>query len=109
MWNRYAIILVAKYVIQFSAVSQEVSVQPERCICPTESYWCRADLAASVAIENSALSEPFTYAIDLFVRPQIMRDGLRISFSKVSSSHTLSASFEWFPETPETPKEPPLQ
>ena len=26
----------------------------------------------------------------------------------MSSSRTLSASFEWFPETPETPKEPPL-
>ena len=57
-------------------------MQPERYICPTESYWCRADLAAGIAVENSTLSEPFTYSIDLFVRPQVMRDGLRISYSE---------------------------
>ena len=78
-YNRYTVV---KCVIHLLAIAQGVSVQPEGCICPTESYWCRADLVSGIAIENSALSEPFTYAIDLFVRPQIMRDGLRISFSE---------------------------
>ena len=57
-------------------------MQPEHCICPTESYWCRADLAAGIAIENSALSDPFTYVVDLFVRPQVMKDGLTVLFSE---------------------------
>ena len=57
-------------------------MQPDGCICPTESYWCRADLATGIALENSALSDPLTYAIDLSMRPLVMRDGLTISFSE---------------------------
>ena len=57
-------------------------MKPDSCICPNDSYTCRADLVSFIAIENSALSDPFTYFVDISVRPQVMRDGLRVSFSE---------------------------
>ena len=74
--------MVVQCVTQFLAVGQEVSVKPDSCICPNDSYTCRADLVTLIAIENSTLSDPISYVVDISVRPQVMRDGLRISFSE---------------------------
>ena len=68
--------------MQFLAVAQEVSVQPDDCICPTESYWCRADLVTTISIGNSTLSDAFTYVFDFSTDTHIMRDGLTVSFSE---------------------------
>ena len=44
-------------------------MKPDSCICPNDSYICRADLVTTIAIDNSALSDPFTCVVDISVRP----------------------------------------
>ena len=57
-------------------------MKPDSCVCPNDSYTCRADLVSSIAIENSALSDPFIYIVDIAGRSQIMRGGLIVLFSE---------------------------
>ena len=75
-------ISVLNNVLVLLVVAQEVSVQPDSCICPTESYWCRADLVTVIAVQNSNLSEEFTYVVDVSFNQQIMGDGLEVLFSE---------------------------
>ena len=57
-------------------------MQPDGCICPTESYWCRADLVTTLSIGNSTLSDEFTYVFDFSMDKHLMKDGLTVSFSE---------------------------
>ena len=57
-------------------------MQPEGCICPSESYWCRADLVTTILIGSSTLSDEFTYVFDFSMDKDLMKDGLRVLFSE---------------------------
>ena len=62
-------------------------MQPDSCICPTESYWCRADLVTAIAIEKGDLS--FAYAAG-FSNERQVTEGLRVSFSEVGEMNGLA-------------------
>ena len=62
-------------------------MQPDGCICPTESYWCRADLDRAIAIENGDLSLDYTAG---FSKKTEVTEGLRVSFSEVEEKDGLA-------------------
>ena len=65
-------------------------MEPDRCICPTESYICKADHDTRIFVDNSDLSEPFSYDIDLSRRKTFMRDGFWVVFSDVTVGEGLA-------------------
>ena len=64
-------------------------MEPDGCICPTESYTCRADLVTVIEIDNINLTGPFFYVAGFSRRPEVVREGLRVSFSEVKVGDTL--------------------
>ena len=65
-------------------------MEPDRCICPTNSYICKADHDTRIFIDNSDLPDPFSYDIDLSRRKSVMRDGLEVLFSDVTVGEGLA-------------------
>ena len=65
-------------------------MEPDRCICPTESYICKADHDTRIFIDNSDFSDSFSYDIDLSSRKTHTRDGLEVLFSNVTVGEGLA-------------------
>ena len=64
-------------------MSGPVTVGPDGCICPTESYTCRADLVTFIEIENMNLSDSLGYRVGSSAsQPIVEREGLRVTFSE---------------------------
>ena len=62
-------------------------MEPDRCICPTESYICKADHDTRIFIDTPDL---FSYDIDLSRRKSVMRDGFGVLFSDVTVGEGLA-------------------
>ena len=77
------------YFTQLIVVTQEVSVQPDGSICPNESYWCRANLVTSIVIDNTDLSDPFTYS-DIVMRLEVTKDGAKVLFTEIGLENGLA-------------------
>ena len=64
-----------------TATTQEVLVWPDKCVCPTDSYTCRADLVTVIVIQNSDLADDFIYVLGISMKSQMNKDGVRVTFS----------------------------
>ena len=64
-----------------TATAQEVLVWPDRCVCPTESYTCRADFVRAIVIDNSEWNSDLSYIFGVSMRNQSTVDGVKVTFS----------------------------
>ena len=63
----------------------QVVVEPDGCICPSQSYICRASHVSEMEIDNRNIPDPFLYDTGReSKRPLIERNGLRVLFSEMS-------------------------
>ena len=62
-------------------MSVDVTVEPHSCICPSQSYICRADSVLGMGWTSDLLMETITYSTVTESEEIIDRDGVRIHFS----------------------------
>ena len=59
-------------------------VEPDGCVCPSQSFICKADRVREIEIDNDNLTDPFLYDTGRDSRRlQIEKEGLRILFSEI--------------------------
>jgi hypothetical protein len=63
----------------------EVTVEPDGCICPSQSYTCRADLATEIQWDSSGLPDDIAYDIRRQQRIGVVEEsGIKVEFSEVA-------------------------
>ena len=65
-------------------------MEPDSCICPTESYLCKAYHVERILFDNSDLSDPFFYDIELTNRLNVTKGGLTVYFSDMRLEDNLA-------------------
>ena len=61
----------------------DVTVEPHSCICPSQSYNCRADSILGMTWNSSMLAETVVYSTVTSSEKIIDRDGVLVQFSDV--------------------------
>ena len=62
-----------------------MSLEPDVCICPNQSYYCRADLVSGMSWTSPSFSENIDYNIlDSNTQTLFQRDGVVVNFSSIS-------------------------
>ena len=61
------------------AVSQ-VTVEPQSCICPRESYTCRAYAFTGMGWSTEVITEQISYFINNPLKRNVSRDGVQVFF-----------------------------
>ena len=69
--------------------NEEVTVEPAgNCICPSESYICRADGVNGIELDNKGLSDPFLHISGFSKRLEVEKEGLMVLLSEVKVDDT---------------------
>ena len=70
--------------------NEEVTVEPAgNCICPSESYICRADGVNGIELDNKGLSDPLLHISGFSKRLEVEKEGLMVLLSEVKVDETL--------------------
>ena len=69
------------YLFFTTEMSVDVTVEPSSCICPNQSYTCRADSVIGMTWISDIFTEPITYSIVTSSEENIERNGVLVQFS----------------------------
>ena len=79
----FLLLVVYMYVLFTTVMSVGVTVEPHSCICPSQSYTCRADSILGMTWNSSMLTETVVYSTVTPSEKIIDRDGVLVQFSDV--------------------------